>query len=647
MCGIAGYLSTTGSRPDRLVVERMCRQLVHRGPDGWGAFCDEHVALGHRRLSIIDLNGGAQPLNNEDGSVQVSFNGEIYNYAELRRDLIARGHRLRTASDTEVLVHLYEEVGERLPEYLDGMFAFAIWDARRKQLLIARDRLGKKPLYYLEQRCGVRFAFASELKGLLALPKFSASVNVSALTDFLALSYVPDPDTIYEGVYKLPAGHALLVNTSGVRKWQYWQLDYSEQDCRSPRECISQLRSMAEEAVAKRLISDVPIGAFLSGGVDSSAAVGMMARQMSAPVKTFSIGFTDRRFDELAYARQAAERNRTDHHEEVVTPQIEEVLESLPDIFDEPFADPSAVPMTYLAHMTRRHVTVALSGDGADELFGGYRRYRWGVIEQQWRDRLPSSFRRVVVGAGAYCYPKLDFAPRVFRAKTLLTNISQEIGNAYFTSITALRDGMLDQVLAPNIRVRHKWDSPRQRFCKRFEKVSHLNPLQQMQAVDLETYLPGYILVKTDRVTMAASLEARSPWLDYRMAEFASRLPLNLLIRGRSGKYLFKRAVEPYVPSRLLERTKMGFSVPLASWLRTSLRPVFEMILFQPDLEPFLSATGVRQLWEEHQSAVHNHERRLWNLLMFGLWYARYVRVRAPLAGMIQDRVDQCVGAVV
>ena len=620
MCGIAGYLTTDLSLRDPGLLRGMCDRLAHRGPDSYGHFVAPPIALGHRRLSIIDLSTGDQPRGNEDGRIQVVFNGEIYNYKELRQDLREKGHRFQTESDTEVLVHLYEEVGERLPEYLNGMFAFAIWDAGRESLLLARDRLGKKPLYYTTSVPGFALSFASELKALALLPGFEKQVNRRAVANFLSLSYVGDPDTIYEGASKLPPASALVATRSGIRVWRYWTPPIGTDSSITLERATEEIRSLGQDAVRRRMLSDVPLGAFLSGGVDSSAAVGLMAEQSAEPVKTFSIGFTDKEFDELEFARLSAALHHTDHREQVVTPRIEDVFDVLVDHFDEPFGDSSAIPTLYVSRMARQHVTVALCGDGADEMFGGYRRYFFGVFEERLRERFPAWFRGTVVKAGARHYPKFDYLPRVFRAKTLLINIADELGDAYFTSMSAFRDSGLEAVLSPDLRAALGDYSPRENFRSRFRAVREQPPLEQMQWVDMETYLPGDILVKADRATMAYSLESRSPWLDYRLAELAFRLPSAFKIHGRTGKYIFKRAMEKYIPKAVIERPKMGFSVPLAEWFRTSLKARFQTLVLSAEMEEFLSLGEVRRIWEEHQSRRHNHDRKLWNLLMLAAW---------------------------
>ena len=620
MCGIAGYLARPGSRPDRELLRAMCDRIAHRGPDADGYFTDDTAGLGHRRLSIIDVSGGAQPLGNEDGTIQIVFNGEIYNYREYREELAAKGHRFQTLSDTEVIVHLYEEVGERVPEYLNGMFAFALWDAPKRRLLLARDRMGKKPLYYAAGTGGARFAFASELKALAAMPGFDDAVDPESVADFLMLSYIPDPQSIYKSVSKLEAGHSLTVDDNGVRTRRYWTPKFEPDSSRKLDDAVEELRALAADAVERRMISEVPLGAFLSGGVDSSAVVAYMAQQAPDRVKTFSIGFREKKYDELGFARLVVDRYKTDHHERVVTPEIHEMFDVLVRHYDEPFADSSAIPTLYLSRMTREHVTVALSGDGADEIFGGYRLYGLGVVEERVRRKMPDWFRHSVVRLAGRSYPKLDFLPRMFRAKTTLINLSVDLADAHFNSRAAFRDAMLDRLLSPELKRQLRGYRPRDKQVAHFKEVAHLPPLEQMQAVDLKTYLPGDILVKTDRASMAYSLEARAPWLDYRIAELAGRLPASFKISGGIRKLVFKRAVAPHVPEELIRRPKMGFSVPMAEWMRSALKPVFESLVLRPDMGEYFDQAEARRFWSEHQSGLVNHDRRLWSMLVLAAW---------------------------
>lgn len=627
MCGIAGFFNHHDRPAEEAPLTAMCSRLIHRGPDGGGAFRQGPVALGHRRLSIVDVAGGQQPIANESGSVVIVFNGEIYNFPELRENLQKRGHHFRTRTDTEVIVHLYEEAGERTPEYLNGMFAFAIWDQRRRQLFLARDRMGKKPLYYSTAVPGMALCFASELKALTVLPECPRALDLSSFADFLSLSYVPDPRTIYKDIHKLAPAHSLTVSGSGIQLRRYWKPDFAGSDL-SFDAAVHRIAALSDDAVRCRMISDVPLGAFLSGGVDSSAAVGFMARHTTGPVKTFSIGFTDKRFDELRFARVAATLNRTHHHEQTVSPSIHDALHQLTEYFDEPFGDSSAIPMLYLSRMTRQHVTVALTGDGADEIFGGYRRYYYGVLEESWRQRLPRAMRRHVLGTAARFYPKFDYLPRPLRARTLLGNLAQDLPDAYFTSMSAFRDSGLTSVLSGDVSSALHGYSGRHLFRDLAAQAADWAPLQQMQFIDFHTWLPGGILVKADRTTMACSLESRSPWLDYRLVELACSLPPAYNLHRNTGKYVFKEAVSPVVPGSLLQRTKMGFSVPLASWFRSSLRPVFESAVLGNSLKDFLSLDEVRHLWQEHQSGVSNHERKLWNLLVFACWQQRHLQNR-------------------
>ena len=624
MCGIAGYVAGDSRDFGPSVLEQMCDSIQHRGPDAYGYFRKGGVALGHRRLSIIDLSGGGQPLGNEDGSIQIVFNGEIYNYLELREDLVKKGHQFQTHSDTEVLVHLYEEAGERMPEYLNGMFAFALWDGRKNELFLARDPFGKKPLYYSTDSPGFRLIFASELKALIGLPGFDAEINSRAIADYLVFGYIADPETIYRRVSKLMPGHSLLLTREGARIRKFWEprfdIDSAMDFGRTAAECFD----LAADSVERRMMSEVPLGGFLSGGVDSSAVVAMMAQRSKQQVKTFSIGFTSAEWDEVEYARMVAKRYSTDHHERVVTPSIEEMLPVVAHHYDEPFSDSSAIPTLYLSRITREHVTVALSGDGGDELFGGYRRYQFGVFEERMRSYVPRWFRRTAVRQAARWYPKFDYLPRPFRAKAVFEGISLDLAESYFEAMTGFRFGLYESILSPDLKKSLGGYSPRQRFIDRFSKYKHLPPLQQLEAVDLETYLPGDILVKVDRASMAYSLEVRCPLLDKRLGSLACRMPADFKINQGTGKYIFKEMVKPHVPEPILTRSKMGFGVPMHEWMRTSLKPVFESVVLRPEAERYISLDKVRAIWQAHQSGTRNHSRELWSLLALMCWDDRY-----------------------
>jgi asparagine synthase (glutamine-hydrolysing) len=620
MCGIAGIFSVSGAEPDISLVKAMCDRMMHRGPDGVGYYQGSGVALGHRRLSIIDLSTGEQPMSNEDGSVQVVFNGEIYNYRELRDDLVRRGHRFRTQSDTEVLVHLYEDVGDRIPEYLNGMFAFAIWDGRDRSLFLARDRAGEKPLYYSESVPGFRFCFASELKALVGLPWVEKDMDPAALADYLAFGYVPDPATIYRSIKKLPAAHTLRVNAHCMHQNRYWRPFAEGPAQQSFESATSALDELLRDSVSRQMMSDVPLGAFLSGGVDSSAVVSYMAEATPIPIQTFTIGFDHREFDETYYAKLTSQRYRTQHSERIVTPSIRDCMGVLAKHYDEPFADSSAIPMLYLSSLARSRVTVALSGDGADEIFGGYRRYAFAVAEERVRSRLPTKLGPRLFRFAGRMYPKFDYLPQRFRAKTTLMNLGQGLADAYYTTMSAFRDEDLERVLSPEMRARCGGYCPRANFRDRFLAFRHLGPLQQLQAVDFETYLPGDILVKVDRATMAYSLESRSPFLDHRLITMASHLPSSFKIQGRQGKRVFKAAVSKRLPLEIMRRKKMGFSVPLASWFRNGLKADFEWMLNQGAWTEYLAADEVRRLWAQHQSGLRDHSRKLWIVMMLGAW---------------------------
>ncbi len=597
----------------------MCGRLAHRGPDGEGYFVDGSVALGHRRLSIIDLEGGAQPLGNEDGSVQIVFNGEIYNFPELMDDLKRRGHHFRTRSDTEVLVHLYEEAGERLPEYLNGMFAFAIWDARARRLFLARDRFGEKPLYFTEDAPGYRFAFASELKSLALLPGLDADVRPEAVAQFLSLSYIPDPSTIYRQVHRLQPASSISVPLDGsTARRRYWTPRFDPDAATDPARAAARLDELAANAVKIRMISDVPLGGFLSGGLDSSAVVAYMAEASAEPVRTFTIGFREKEYSEISYARAVSTRVRSMHYEEIVDASLEKSLEILDGILDEPFGDSSIIPTLSLARITRQHVTVALSGDGADEVFGGYRRYRFALYEEALRQRLPGWVRRGVVGPLGRVYPKLDFAPRFLRARSTLRGISAGLEGAYFQAMSRFTDEELDAVLAPELRGFRVSDW----FINKFEPYKDLPALTQLQAVDWETYLPGDILVKVDRATMAYSLESRAPWLDHRLAEFAASLPPEFHISATEGKVLFRRAVENRLPQITVNRPKMGFVLPVREWLRNELVPVFEGRVFRPEMGRYLNLPKVEELWWEHRRGWRDRTAALWNIFALACWDA-------------------------
>jgi asparagine synthase (glutamine-hydrolysing) len=607
----------------RDLIERMLGVVEHRGPDDKGHHIEAGVAMGMRRLAIIDLSAGRQPISNEDGSIWIVFNGEIYNYRELRELLLARGHRLRTRTDTETIVHLYEDEGERCVERLRGMFAFAIWDRRERRLFMARDRVGKKPLHYT--LVGRTLVFGSEIKSLLQHPDVKREVNPQAISDFLSFGYVPDPATAFKGISKLPPGHTLTFKDGMVSARRYWDFDYSgdsaAQGLREPEApeegYVERLRELIAESVRLRLESDVPLGAFLSGGIDSSLVVAMMAREMK--VKTFSIGFSDAGFDELRYARIAARHFGADHHEFVVTPDVCRLVEEIVWHHDEPFADVSSVPTYVVSKMAREYVTVALSGDGGDEVFGGYERY---VVDQrrQRYERIPAFLRRALLRASRALPPGAY-------GKRFLRNIALEPAARYVDSVTHFdRDSQLDLFSEDARRALAGYD-PAERFERTFAAPASRSGLDHLLYLDSKTYLPGDILVKVDRMSMANSLETRAPLLDHRLIEFAQTIPASFKLRGLETKYILKRAAQGLIPDEIINRPKQGFDVPIRRWLNRELREMLDDTLNDRRARERgdFNHRAVLSILDEHRRGVRDHSRQLWSLLVLELWRRAFI----------------------
>ena len=625
MCGIAGIFDPAGGlgEQDAVVLRAMTRTLTHRGPDDEGYFVNPWVGLGHRRLSIIDLATGRQPLGNEDGSVSVIFNGEIYNYPDLTRALEDKGHVFKTHSDTEAIVHAYEEWGVSCLDRFRGMFAFAVWDQRQRRLFLARDRLGKKPLYY-----GIvdgKLIFGSEIKALLAFPGMDRSLDLQAVSDYLSLLYVPSPKTIFRQARKLQPGHYLLAGRDGVAVRRYWDVSFAPgSPDGNPAQRVAEL---LHEAVAMRLRSDVPLGAFLSGGLDSSAVVGLMARAMTSPVITSSIGFPDDAFNELAYARQVAEHFHTEAHEHMVTPDAMQVLDTLIWHYDEPFGDSSAVPTFYVSQLARRHVTVALSGDGGDENFAGYRRYYFDVRENKVRNAIPAVLRRPLFAALGALYPKADYLPQVFRGKAFLSNVARTPWGAYFHSVSGIHAEDKSRLLSGNAHAALAgYDS-----AALFEDLYHVadgpDSLARIQYIDFRTYLPDDILAKVDRASMANSLEVRCPLLDHRVVEHMASLPSRLKMSGTRTKLILKEAIRGLLPDEIVNRKKMGFAVPVGAWLRRDLQPLVSEYVIEGTRHHSLFDAAVLRKWNaEHRSGLRDRTTELWGILIFNLWYDRFVR---------------------
>lgn len=624
MCGIVGKIDFDG-QVDPAVIDRMCSAIEHRGPDSRGVWCGDGVAIGMQRLAIIDVAGGDQPLFNEDGSVAVVMNGEIYNFEALRSDLIKRGHTFSTRCDTEVLVHLYEDYGERLVERLRGMFAFAIWDIRRRQLLLARDRVGKKPLFVA--RRGSKMWFASEMMAMLQDAEIARTPDPRAIASYLALQYVPHPLSAFVGVEKLPPASTLLVTADGASERRYWAPDYVDSDAPATQaELAERLRELIWEATRIRLMSEVPLGAFLSGGIDSSAVVAAMADQTADPVKTFSIGFPDADFDELRFARTIAERFSTDHHEFVVEPHAIEIMPKLARHYGEPYADSSAIPSFYLAEMTSRHVTVALNGDGGDESFAGYRRYiSSGLVG--YLNRLPMNVRRLAptvirpLGRGSRSN---STRARMHRLAGVL---AVEPHAQYAHWMSAFPPTMREDVLRPEFFASTLDWYPEGAIERVWLASTARTGVERMMDADVNTYLPDDLLVKMDIATMAYSVEARSPFLDHNLMEFAARLPARLKLRGTSGKVLLKSALRGILPDEILDRPKMGFGVPLPQWFRRELRNLPAEMLLGADarVHAYLKPESIRRLINEHHDGHADHSARLWTLLQLEVWHREVV----------------------
>ncbi|UVI38982.1 XrtA/PEP-CTERM system amidotransferase [Qipengyuania spongiae] len=620
MCGIAGLFHCGTPKPvDPERVRTMCDALAHRGPDGSGVWTEHGVGLGHRRLSIIDLEGSPQPMHSANGRAVIVFNGEIYNYRELRRELEREGARFRTEGDTETILAAWQRWGTGCLDRLDGMFAFALYDRDRRSLFLARDRFGVKPLFTAMLSDG-SLAFASELKGLLAHPLMRRQVDPLAIEDYMAWGYVPDHRAIISGVEKLPAGHFRLLehgrDPAPPRQW--WEISFTERARGREADLSVELLHHMRAGVASRMVADVPLGAFLSGGVDSSSVVALMAEADRAPVTTCSIGFDVAEADETAHARAVAAHFGTDHHERVVSPDRMADLDRLVEIFDEPFADASALPTLQVCALAREHVTVALSGDGADEAFAGYRRQMFHHREEQLRGVIPPLLREPVFGALGRVWPKADWAPRAFRAKSTFQSLAEGGAAGYARAVSVLAPEQRDRLFGEGFkRIRGVYRAE-QEWIRTMDGAPARSGLDAAQYADLKFWMPGDILTKIDRTSMAVGLEAREPLLDYRLVEFAATLPHRQRVRGRQGKVLLKRTMERYLPDDILYRPKQGFSVPLAQWFRGTLADEARRIVRSERLlqSGWFDQTVLADLAEKHISGRSDNARVLWQLLM-------------------------------
>ncbi len=621
MCGIVGIFDTLAKRDiDGALLDRMNQSQLHRGPDEGGLHFEPGLGMGHRRLSIIDLSSGQQPLFNEDGSVVVVFNGEIYNFPELMRELVQRGHTFRTRCDTEVIVHAWEEWGEACVERFRGMFAFGLWDRKREVLFLARDRLGVKPLHYARLPDGT-LIFGSELKALLAHPGLAREIDPYAVEDYFAYGYVPEPRTIFKRVLKLPPGHTLAVwrGKAFPQPREYWDVPFQAGPRMTEQEAADELVVRLREAVKIRMVAEVPLGAFLSGGVDSSAVVAMMAGLSDEPVNTCSISFGDPAFNESAHAQAVADRYRTRHRVEQVEQDDFGLLDKLARMYDEPYADSSALPTYRVCGLARKSVTVALSGDGGDENFAGYRRYRWHMHEERMRALLPLPVRKPLFGLLGSIYPKADWAPRVLRAKSTFEALARDSVEGYFHGVSIIADSQRRRLFSPVLRRELQGYRAVEVLHRHAARAPTDDPLALVQYLDLKTYLAGDILTKVDRASMAHALEVRVPMLDHPLVEWLSGLPNPMKLNGGEGKYLLKKSLHSFLPDEILYRPKMGFAVPLASWFRGPLRQK----LADAVLGPVLAGSGLfdraylRHLVEQHQSGLRDYSAPLWSLLMF------------------------------
>lgn len=625
MCGISGIFNLRQAPPiEPELLKAINRVQSHRGPDDEGYFIDENVGLAHRRLSIIDLSGGHQPVFNEDRSVCVVFNGEIYNFKTLVSELRQLGHQFSTLSDTEVIVHAWEEWGTKCLERFQGMYTFAVWDRNKKQLFITRDRLGKKPLHYTITPKG-QLIFASELKALLAHPEVDTTLRNEMAEEFLMFGYIPDPYTAYKNIHKLNAGHYLLLTPHGkVTQTEYWDLPAPSQYL-TWEETQNDLIDRVRDAVKIRMLADVPLGAFLSGGVDSSAIVALMAGLQNEAVNTCSIGFDEQAFDESEYATQIAERYHTNHLAKLVSAQEYDLIDQLTDIYDEPFADSSALPTYRVCQLARQSVKVALSGDGGDEIFAGYRRHRLQLAEARLRNKLPHAFRQPLFGTLGKLYPKADWAPQRFRAKTTFQSLAMNAVEAYGNTMSRLRTGERCQLFKKEYLDSLNGYSGNEIIKHHAMNAPTDDPLKFIQYLDIKTWLPGDILTKMDRASMANSLEVRAPLLDHKLMEWAFAIQSTDNIRSNQGKFAFKKALEPYVDHNILYRPKMGFSIPISQWFRGPLKQKLEdNVLSQTMFDSgYFDANSLKQLVSEHTSGRSDHGDSLWCLLMFSQFLNR------------------------
>ena len=625
MCGIAGFTQFSHRYGGKDTLERMGQTIRHRGPDAGGVFLDDHIGLCHRRLSIIDLSAsGNQPMQSHDDRYCIVFNGEIYNFLELREELIKHGYPFRSQTDTEVILALYEQSGTDLLKRINGMFAFALWDKEKEKLFIARDRIGKKPLYYY--RADNDIVFGSELKAMLVLPEIPREIRMDALYDYFAYQYIPDPKSIFKDIFKLEPGHFLEIDKSTFHKEQYWDISFSKVSAKEDGVLKSDLRQLLDDCTRKRMISDVPLGAFLSGGVDSSIIVSLMAKNSDTSVTTCSIGFDVDEFNETQFARLVADKFHTNHYELNVHTNVHDNLVHIVSFFDEPFADPSLIPTYFVSELARQKVTVAIAGDGGDEVFAGYQKYTTDYIENEIRKKFPQWLRQTAFPLLSRLFGRVNLT--FFRkASSLLNSLSLEPAMAFYISNSQITDDLWNFIALAQTKSSLDGYHPSSITTDYYNKSDGRDHLSRILYTDLKTYLPGDILVKVDRMSMANSLEVRAPILDYELIEFSAGLRPELKFKKGEKKVVLKEAFKKDLPCEILYRKKMGFSVPLADWLRGELKSIVESTLFSSvdGINQFFNTSKIKQLWQYHLSGKNDYSSIIWSLLIFQLWWNRYM----------------------
>ncbi len=628
MCGIAGIITSLDRKPDQAIIKKMTDAIIHRGPDESGIYIADGVGLGHRRLSIIDIKSGQQPMTSTDGYVTVVYNGEIYNFVEIRAELEAKGYHFETRCDTEVILYAYHAWGEDSVKHFRGMFAYVIYDNRSKRVFMTRDRLGIKPLFYAP--VGEKtILFGSELKALTSHPDFVKNLRPKSMEDYFSLGYVAEPNTIYKNVFRLEPGHSITIDlqTGQLKKNQYWNLQFTGDYQGSFEDARAELRERVREATKIRMVADVPLGAFLSGGVDSGAVVADMADISNDPVNSCSIGFSDPNYNETDYAKRVARKYNTNHWSRIVDPGDYSLVKELLDIYDEPYADSSALPTYRVCELAREKVVVALSGDGGDENLAGYRRYHQQMFEQQMRGLFPNTIRRPLFGFLGKAYPKADWAPRVFRAKTTFQGLARDHVESYFHGMSILKGDMRENLFSNNLKNDLQGYNTLSLFKEYGENSGSNDPLSILQYIDIKTYLVGDILTKVDRASMAHSLEVRVPLLDHELVEWIASLPSHFKLQGGEGKYIFKKSLEGRLPNDILYRPKMGFAVPLGKWFRGVLKQnIRDSVLSERMLDcGYFEADYLRTLLDHHQNGFRDYSSPLWTLMMFDQFLSRQI----------------------